>query len=59
MFRYGWEMGMKDAKECKENQHNQSIEELIKYGPVMHSMKGFVESSIRELSIENENNVFT
>ena len=59
MFRYGWEMGMRDAKECKEKIHYQTIEELIKYGPVMHSMKGFVESTTRKLSIKNENNIFT
>ena len=59
MFRYGWDMGMHDAKECKENERMHSIEELIKYGPVMHSMKGFVESTIRELSIKHENNMFS
>ena len=59
MFRYGWDMGMQDAIKCKENEHFQSIEELIKYGPVMHSKKGFVESTLRELSIKNEHNRFT
>ncbi len=56
MFRYGWDMGMQDAKKCKEKKLYQTIEELIENGPVMHSMKGFVESTTQKLEIRNEKN---
>ncbi|WP_071395173.1 XylR N-terminal domain-containing protein [Bacillus tuaregi] len=59
LFRYGWNMGIRDAKECKEKEQYDTIQELIEYGPVMHSMKGYVESRTLKLEISNETNVKT
>ena len=59
IFRYGWKWECRMQKNVKREKQYQTIEELIKYGPVMHSMKGFVESTTRKLSIKNENNIFT
>jgi PucR family transcriptional regulator, purine catabolism regulatory protein len=59
MFRYGWNMGIQDAKECKEKELYQTIEELIEYGPILHSNKGYVESKTIKILIGNENNVFS
>lgn len=54
LFRYGWNMGMKDAKECKEEKEYSSLEELIEYGPVLHSMKGYVISKTLQLEVTRE-----
>lgn len=59
LFRYGWNMGVRDAKECKEKDLYQNINELIEYGPVMHSIKGYVESKTLKLEIKNENDTMT
>ena len=55
LFRYGWNMGMQDAIECKEKEKYDSLEELIEYGPVIHSMKGYVVSKTTKLELNNEN----
>ena len=52
-----WEC--KTQKNVKRIEKYETIEELIKYGPVMHSMKGFVVSTTLKLSIKNENNILT
>lgn len=54
LFRYGWNMGMQDAIECKENEKYDTIEELIEYGPVIHSMKGYVVSKTTKLEVNKE-----
>lgn len=56
LFRYGWNMGVQDAKECRENEKYDTLEELIEYGPAMHSMKGYVESKTLKLEINKVNN---
>ena len=55
LFRYGWNMGIKDAKECKEREKYDTLEELIEFGPVIHSMKGYVDSKTLKLEINKEN----
>jgi DNA-binding PucR family transcriptional regulator/predicted hydrocarbon binding protein len=59
LFRYGWNLGRQDAKDCKEKGQYESIEELIEYGPVIHSMKGYVKSITTRLEVKNENGVET
>lgn len=56
LFRYGWNMGMQDGKGCKENEKYDSLAELIEYGPVIHSMKGYVVSKTTKLEVNNKNN---
>jgi len=59
LFRYGWNMGVRDAKECKERELYQTLNDLIEYGPLMHSMKGYVESKTLKLEMKNEKDVRT
>jgi len=59
LFRYGWNMGVRDAKECKEKERYQTMDELIEYGPVMHSIKGYVESKTLKLEIKSINGKIT
>ncbi|WP_394232356.1 XylR N-terminal domain-containing protein [Niallia oryzisoli] len=59
LFRYGWNMGVRDAKECKEKESYQTLNELIEFGPVMHSIKGYVESKTLNLEIKNEDGIMT
>ncbi|MCQ6276141.1 XylR N-terminal domain-containing protein [Bacillus sp. V3B] len=54
LFRYGWNMGVQDARECKKKKYN-TIDELIEYGPMMHSMKGYVESKTLKLEYKQVN----
>ncbi|NHC42984.1 PucR family transcriptional regulator [Bacillus sp. MM2020_1] len=56
LFRYGFDLGVRDAKECKENEPHLTLNELIEYGPKIHSMKGFVYSKTTKLVIRNEEN---
>ncbi|MDR7240050.1 XylR N-terminal domain-containing protein [Neobacillus drentensis] len=56
LFRYGFDLGMRDAKECKENEPYLTLNELIEYGPKIHSMKGFVYSRTTKLVIRKEKN---
>src|SRR4051812_6120408 len=56
LFRYGWNMGVQDAKECKANGKYETMDALIECGPTMHSMKGYVESSTLKLEIKQVNN---
>ena len=56
LFRYGWNMGVQDAKECKENEKYDTMDELIECGPAMHSMKGYVESKTLKLEIKKVDN---
>src|SRR3954454_659975 len=51
LFRYGWNMGVQDAKKCKRNEKYDTLEELIEFGPTMHSMKGYVESKTLQLEV--------
>ena len=59
LFRYGWNLGRQDAKDCKEKGQYESIEELIEYGPMLHSMKGYVKSITTKLEVNDENGVET
>ncbi|RAK14968.1 putative hydrocarbon binding protein [Anoxybacillus vitaminiphilus] len=54
LFRYGWDLGRQDAKELL-NHTNCSIEEYIKYGPELHTMKGHVKARCTSLEVKNEN----
>nr|WP_295970752.1 XylR N-terminal domain-containing protein [uncultured Bacillus sp.] len=56
LFRYGWNLGRQDAKDCKRLGQYSSLEELIEYGPILHSMKGYVKSITTKLEIKEENN---
>lgn len=57
LFRYGWNLGVQDAKECKNRNIYNSLNELIEYGPVLHSMKGYVTSKTLKLEIQKEDKV--
>ena len=56
LFRYGFDLGVRDAKECKENEPHLTLNELIEFGPKIHSMKGFVYSKTTKLVIRTEEN---
>ncbi|MBE3570417.1 MAG: XylR N-terminal domain-containing protein [Bacillales bacterium] len=53
-FRHGWELGKEDAKELKKHADH-SLEEIIQYGPFLHSMKGHVEAKTLHLQVKDEN----
>lgn len=57
LFRYGWDLGIRDARECKENESYNTLEELIAFGPVVHSLKGFVVSKTLKLVVKKEDNI--
>lgn len=57
LFRYGWNLGKHDAKDCIEMGQYESIEELIEYGPILHSMKGYVKSITTKLEITKTNGI--
>lgn len=57
LFRYGWNLGRQDAKDCKAMGHYETTEELIEYGPLLHSMKGYVKSITTKLEIKHENGI--
>jgi PucR family transcriptional regulator, purine catabolism regulatory protein len=54
LFRYGWNLGRQDAKEIL-NHTNCSIDEMIQYGPKLHTMKGHVKARCTSLDVKNEN----
>lgn len=53
-FRHGWELGKEDARELKKHA-DYSLEEIIQYGPFLHSMKGHVEAKTLNLQVKDEN----
>jgi sugar diacid utilization regulator/predicted hydrocarbon binding protein len=57
LFRYGWNLGRHDAQDCKEMGQYETIEELIEYGPILHSMKGYVKSITTKLEITKANGI--
>lgn len=59
LFRYGWNLGKQDAKDCKEKGQYETIEELIEYGPIIHSMKGYVKSITTKLEVRKEQDLET
>ena len=53
-FRHGWELGKEDARELKKYADH-SLEEIIQYGPFLHSMKGHVDAETLHLQVKDEN----
>jgi len=51
LIRYGWELGQKDAEKVLNN-NNGSIEDKIKYGPVLHKMTGQVIVEATKLDVK-------
>lgn len=54
LFRYGWNMGIRDAKVCKEEETYSTLEELIECGPAVHSQKGYVISKTIKLDVKKD-----
>lgn len=50
-FRYGWNIGMEDAKEIMKDL-SISLLEKIHFAPVFHSLKGHVKPTITEQEVE-------
>lgn len=53
-FRYGWHLGIEDAKEIAKKQ-SLSMVEKIEYGPIIHALRGHAKSRITEQDFEMEN----
>ncbi len=53
LFRYGWNVGELDGKKAFEGSL-QTLEEKVKYGPVLHSLKGHVLAKITNLELVEE-----
>lgn len=51
LIRYGWELGRKDGKRVKEKKL-QNVKEMIRYGPLLHTMKGHVIAKITHLQVD-------
>ena len=51
LFRYGWELGRTDGKKVKKKNIH-CIEEMIEYGPMLHSMKGHVIARSTKIEID-------
>ncbi len=52
-FRYGWQIGQKDGEKALASSFD-TLEEQVKYGPVLHSLKGHVRASLEHLNIVKE-----
>lgn len=50
-FRYGWNIGIEDAKEIMKDS-SMSLNEKIHYCPVFHSLKGHVRAKIMDQVLE-------
>ncbi len=50
LFHYGWEMGVKIAKEAVQTES--SLENLIKHGPILHIQNGHIKGIKHECSYE-------
>jgi purine catabolism regulator len=53
-FKYGWQLGVEDAKEIEKNL-SMSLMEKILHGPVYHASKGHVKAkvTVHDLEIDN------
>ncbi|ULT54925.1 helix-turn-helix domain-containing protein [Neobacillus drentensis] len=54
-FKYGYQLGVEDAKEVAEKD-SLSLLEKIEYGPIIHALKGHAKSLITEKDFEVEGN---
>lgn len=50
LFHYGWEMGVKAAKEALQTET--SLEYLIKHGPILHIENGHIKGIKHECNYE-------
>ena len=50
-FRYGWNIGIEDAKEIMKDS-SMSLIEKIHYCPIFHSLKGHVRAKITDQVVE-------
>lgn len=58
LFRYGWNLGRQDAEQAPP-EPSSSLKEKVSYGPVVHSLKGHVQASLRSLDITEEGSKVT
>ncbi|WP_203362879.1 XylR N-terminal domain-containing protein [Bacillus sp. REN10] len=49
-FRYGWQIGWQDGEKALAAAFD-SLEEQVKYGPVLHSLKGHVQATMDRIRI--------
>ncbi|PAQ16141.1 PucR family transcriptional regulator [Bacillaceae bacterium SAOS 7] len=49
-FRYGWQIGWQDGEKALAAAF-ETLEEQVKYGPVLHSLKGHVQASMDHIRI--------
>ncbi|RUS43909.1 XylR N-terminal domain-containing protein [Cohnella sp. AR92] len=52
LFHFGWEMGVNDAKEAMQS--GMPLDELIKYGPILHAKSGQIRGFKHECSVVRE-----
>ncbi|OXM86967.1 XylR N-terminal domain-containing protein [Paenibacillus rigui] len=52
LFHFGWEMGINDAKEAMKTES--SLEELIKYGPILHMESGQIRGIQHQCVVKKE-----
>lgn len=50
LFHFGWEMGVNDAKEAMKT--DMSLEDLIKYGPILHIENGHIRGIKHECTVK-------
>ncbi|MGJ9385259.1 XylR N-terminal domain-containing protein [Salipaludibacillus sp. CF4.18] len=55
LIRYGWNMGVNDAKRVLK-QNFTSYEEVLRQGPVLHMIQGYTEVKRSELKIKYDEN---
>ncbi|MFX3624295.1 MAG: XylR N-terminal domain-containing protein [Ectobacillus sp.] len=51
LIRYGWDLGARDAKQIMELEF-ESLEEIMRFGPVLHAKKGHVIAKASSLHVE-------
>ncbi|WP_338751271.1 XylR N-terminal domain-containing protein [Bacillus sp. FJAT-52991] len=52
-FRYGWQIGWQDGEKAIAAAF-ETLEEQVKYGPVLHSLKGHVQASMDRIMIDEQ-----
>ncbi|WP_245831940.1 XylR N-terminal domain-containing protein [Oceanobacillus senegalensis] len=60
LMRYGTDLGRRDAKMVLEKFKNESVESIIKKGPIFHQIQGHVIATLNKIEvIEEENKIST
>ncbi|WP_042348493.1 XylR N-terminal domain-containing protein [Bacillus massiliigorillae] len=58
LLRYGWNLGMNDAKKVLQQEHT-SIQQLLRQGPIMHRMQGYtdVQTTVLEINTNEDGSI--